>query len=275
MGSNIALLTSGCSYTSLRLTPNNWSKQLADDLEMVHLCKGRSGAGNQYIFESLVDSISSVKPETIGLVVAQWSGIDRYDLELVNSEYLHFHGYEYTGTTHIGKQGVMGDNPHRETIYDMISEQFENHKFQDVVAMYTRKKFRYAYALQQLCNSLNIKLVQFQGTEPWWVDDGFYLYKYPVGNDHQKLLDDYQRMVLKSKYAKKVNTFLNNDLTFCWNYELMRREGDGKKNPIYRVGYNSKDNWYVGYTGKLLFDWHPNELGHTVIKDMIKEHINR
>tara|TARA_B100000965_G_scaffold350196_1_gene323964 strand:+ start:157 stop:984 length:828 start_codon:yes stop_codon:yes gene_type:complete len=274
MGSNLVLLSSGCSYTDPKLTPNNWSRQLADDLEMLPLCKGRSGGGNQYIFESLVDSISSLKSETIGLVVAQWSGIDRYDLELVDDEYLHFHGYKYTGNAHKGRKGVLGADPHREAIYDMISRQFVNQNFEDVLDMYTRKKFRYAYALQQLCNSLNIKLVQFQGTEPWWIDDGFYFYDYEVGLNHQKVLDNYERMILKSKYAKKVNTFLNNDLNFCWNTELMRREGDGRENPIYRVGYKAKDNWYVGYTGKLTFDWHPNELGHTVIKDIIKEHIN-
>lgn len=294
MGDNLALLSSGCSFTSPRLIPNNWSKQLADDLEMLVLCKGRSGAGNQYIFESLVDSISSIKPETIGLVVAQWSGIDRYDLELVDDEYLHFHGYKYTGNAWKTEQKdviygdhwshkkfglednyqILGADPHREAVYNMISHQFVNQEFEDVIDMYTRKKFRYAYALQQLCNSLNIKLVQFQGTDPWWIDDGFYLYNYEVGLNRQKVLDNYERMILKSKYAKKLNTFLNNDLNFCWNTELMRREGDGRENPIYRVGYKAKDNWYVGYTGKLTFDWHPNELGHTVIKDMIKEHIN-
>jgi len=273
MGSNLALLSSGCSFTDQKLISDNWSRQLADDLEMLLLCKGRSGAGNQYIFESLVDSISSVKPETIGLVVAQWSGIDRYDLELVN-DHLHFHGYKYTGNSHKGREGVLGANPHRETIYNIISQQFVNQTFEDVIDMYTRKKFRYAYALQQLCNSLNIKLVQFQGTDPWWIDDGFYLYNYEVGLNHQKLLDDYERRVLKSKYVKKIDTFLNNDLNFCWDHKLKTMEGDARENPIYRVGYKAKDNWYVGYTGKLTFDWHPNELGHTVIKDIIKEHIN-
>ena len=154
-----ALLTSGCSWTDTRLTSNNWSRQLASDLEMIPLCKGMSGAGNQYIFESLVDSITSVKPETIGLVVAQWSQLDRYDVE--GSEWMRFPLYAWP------KKDRREFGYKREVFHDIISKSFNETTLEEMLYIWQRKQDRYSFALKQICKSLNIKLIEFQGTDKW------------------------------------------------------------------------------------------------------------
>jgi|TARA_B110000858_G_scaffold9529_1_gene9949 hypothetical protein len=230
-----ALLTSGCSWTDTRLTSNNWSRQLASDLEMIPLCKGMSGAGNQYIFESLVDSITSVKPETIGLVVAQWSQLDRYDVE--GSEWMRFPLYAWP------KKDRREFGYKREVFHDIISKSFNETTLEEMLYIWQRKQDRYSFALKQICKSLNIKLIEFQGTDKWC----------PVEHD--------------LKLANKSLKFECEE--WSWDKHLKDLEGSARDNPIYRVGYNQPSNWYVGYTGKLDFDWHPNELGHTVIKDIL------
>ena len=75
------------------------------------------------------------------------------------------------------------------------------------------------------------------------------------------------KSIFKAKY-------LGGSSLWSWDKHLKKLEGSAKDNPMYRIGYNQPSNFWVGYTGRLDFDWHPNELGHTVIKDLIKKELN-
>ena len=82
------LLVSGCSFTTdnfisiqhphMDTSWKKWPEILADELNMELLNLGRSGAGNEYIFNSLAEQIVDGKRE-IGLAIAAWSQAQRRD----------------------------------------------------------------------------------------------------------------------------------------------------------------------------------------------------
>jgi len=82
------LLVSGCSFTTdyyisrqhpqLDATWKKWPEILADELNMELLNLGKSGSGNEYIFNSLAEQIVDGKRE-IGLAIAAWSQAQRRD----------------------------------------------------------------------------------------------------------------------------------------------------------------------------------------------------
>jgi len=87
------LLASGDSYTDPNFISDfhpdldtswpMWPELLADKLDMQCVNLGKSGAGNEYIYSSLLDYITdpNLKKEDIGLVVAGWSQIQRKDYQ--------------------------------------------------------------------------------------------------------------------------------------------------------------------------------------------------
>lgn len=83
------LLVSGCSWgdkdfqsfyhADMDCSWPKWCDLIAEkyDMEIVNLCK--SGAGNEYIFSSLFDYITTHDTKNIGLVLAAWSQCQRRD----------------------------------------------------------------------------------------------------------------------------------------------------------------------------------------------------
>src|SRR6056300_763518 len=87
------LLVSGDSYTDqdwlsefhpeLDTSWPKWPEILAKKLNMNCVNLGKAGAGNEYIYSSLLDYISnpSISNDSIGLVIAGWSQIQRKDYQ--------------------------------------------------------------------------------------------------------------------------------------------------------------------------------------------------
>ncbi len=136
------LLVSGCSYTDPNwisdfhdIGPNAWpmwpeilAKKL--DMEVINLAK--SGAGNEYIYSSLLDKI--ITTDNIGLVMAAWSQSQRRDWK-VKSKW--FNNSEYCN--------MDIKRPNSNDMYAHVD-----------------KTLRYYYSLQELCKSKKIPLKQFQ-----------------------------------------------------------------------------------------------------------------
>ena len=87
------LLASGCSFTDTGwisdfhdIGPNAWSmwpELLAKKLDMQCINVAYSGAGNEYIYSSLLDAIMSILPtSSIGLVIPGWSQVSRRDWKI-------------------------------------------------------------------------------------------------------------------------------------------------------------------------------------------------
>ena len=129
------LLASGCSYTTDKYESAHhsdlvadwpkWPEMLADKLGMDCINVGQSGAGQEYIYTSIVNNINR---ENIGLVIAGWSRASRRDYYYQGKSYWH---------------------------NDTWDEKGDNYYFIDRTLMYQ-------YSFQQLCKSLNLKYKQVQ-----------------------------------------------------------------------------------------------------------------
>ena len=136
------LLTSGCSFTDQNFMSDfhpdmdtnwpMWPQLLAKKLDMNYINLGQSGAGNEYIYFSLLDEI--VKRDNIGLVIAGWTQSQRKDWRK--------NKIWYNNSAWCNRAiGALGTN-------DMYA--------------YVDKSLRYYYSLQQVCKSNKIPLKQFQ-----------------------------------------------------------------------------------------------------------------
>lgn len=86
------LLVSGCSCTDANfhsiMHPDldtswpKWPELLAEKLNMQCVNLAKSGAGNEYIYSSLLDYIRTHNKSNIGLVIAAWSQSQRKDFQV-------------------------------------------------------------------------------------------------------------------------------------------------------------------------------------------------
>ncbi len=85
------LIVSGCSFTDKNfesLHPDydcsfpKWPEILADNLGMDCINRGACGAGNHYIYSTLLDEIIRTPKEEIGLVIPAWSQVQREDYQV-------------------------------------------------------------------------------------------------------------------------------------------------------------------------------------------------
>ena len=129
------LLASGCSYTTHNYNSHyhtdmkcdwpKWPQILADKLGMDCINVGQSGAGQEYIYTSIVNNIHK---ENIGLVIAGWSRASRRD-------------YYYRGKAYWQN--------------DIWDEKGDNHYF-------INRSLMFQYSFQQLCKSFNLEYKHFQ-----------------------------------------------------------------------------------------------------------------
>ena len=135
------LLVSGDSWTDKSFIsdfhPNldtswpKWPEMLAKKLDMDCVNLGKMGAGNEYIFSSLLDEIVSL--DNIGLVIAAWSPCHRKDWRRYN----FWHNNAWDPNKEIG----INNND---------------------ITSHINKSFRYYYSLQEVCKSKKIPLKHFQ-----------------------------------------------------------------------------------------------------------------
>ena len=139
------LVASGCSWTDADFTSDHhpemicdwpkWPEILASKLDMKVINVGRCGSGNEGIYSRALDTIASLPPEEIGLVVIAWSQSQRRDFEF---ELMY---------------------NHKDTTKRWTNERVDS---KGDLYYYVRRSLRYMYSLQQVCESLNIPYKQFQ-----------------------------------------------------------------------------------------------------------------
>ena len=91
------LLVSGCSYTDKTFRSDfhphidtgwpKWPELLGKKLDMEVINYGYCGSGNEYIYSSLLDHLTSNPIENIGLVIPGWSRVPRRDFKVGNRKY--------------------------------------------------------------------------------------------------------------------------------------------------------------------------------------------
>lgn len=135
------LLVSGCSYTDKTFRsdfhPNidtgwpKWPELLGKKLDMDVVNYGYCGSGNEYIYSSLLDHLTSNPIKDIGLVIPGWSRVPRRDFNVGNRKY-----------------NIRWDN-HGDMKYFMI------------------KSLRYYYSLKEVCKSLKVPYKQIHILDPY------------------------------------------------------------------------------------------------------------
>ena len=258
------LLVGGDSWTDPDSVKDNWAEQLVNETDMLLINKAKVGYGNQAIFETLIEEIQKHKGKIKQLVVC-WSASDRYDIEVYNN-YLMYHGYSFKDENTPAKTIVPCYAPNISNMYNVLDKQFTD--VDNMLEVFINKTLRYAWLLEQICDKEGIPIIQFNGIDYIFESEHYKLYGKKLDKGIKNKVVD---IIKKSKY--KMKTYLGLDIAWCWDEELRKIEKD-EDISRYRVGYNRSSNWYMWNTGKLNFDWHPNKLGHTVIKDIIKNKIS-
>lgn len=132
------LIASGCSFTDENFLSAvhpemscdwpKWPELLAKKLDMNYINLGQNGAGNEYIYSTLLEQILKTKDKsTIGLVMAAWSQCQRKDYQI---------GNRWWKQKRIDPDG------------DVFS--------------FMKKDLRYMVSLQLICERFKIPLKQFQ-----------------------------------------------------------------------------------------------------------------
>ncbi|MAW01941.1 MAG: hypothetical protein CMI81_03545 [Candidatus Pelagibacter sp.] len=107
---------------------SKWPELLADKLNMECVNIAKSGAGNDYIYEALVDTLQNIDKDRIGLVIAAWSQCQRRSWQ--ESKRLSWKN---------SRVDTKGD-----------------------VFYWTKRTMRYWYSFQVLCERYNLPYKQFQ-----------------------------------------------------------------------------------------------------------------
>lgn len=145
------LLVSGCSYGDKNfyssLHPDidcswpKWPELLADklDMECINLC--RCGAGQEYIYSSIIDKLQTIDHSKIGLVIAAWSTAPRRD-------------YQNGNLNKTYKKYFQQDSNKRWS-NDMVDSRGDMEYWID-------RSLRYQYSFQTVCEYLNVPYKQLQ-----------------------------------------------------------------------------------------------------------------
>jgi hypothetical protein len=161
------MITSGCSFTE-SIRPNqekSWADYLAEKLGKKLTNYGRGGAGNEYIYNSVVDNLGT------DLVVVMWSCFDRWDFhkgsfelpyliedggsvprkdELVNTSTGEFEN------TYVADENIFSENI-AELSKVMLKNNLDDREYQ------IKKTIRWMVSLQHICEQKNIPLIQCLG----------------------------------------------------------------------------------------------------------------
>ncbi len=182
------LIVSGCSFTDKEFvsafSPEidcsfpKWPEILADKLDMEVVNLAFCGAGNEYIYSTLLDGIMNTPKEEIGLVLAAWSQAQREDYQKyvknASGQFSYDDKFNKKMRWHNIRHNRQGD-----IFYWMID---------------TLRKY---ISFQQLCKSYNIPYRQFQ------MIPAFEGYLHGLMKLDQEIFDNLDNQDFNAKYEYK------------------------------------------------------------------------
>ena len=238
-----------------------WPILLAKKLNMDIVSVAQSGAGNEQIYSSVLDYISSEGPDNIGMVITGWSKAERLDYEL----------------THYIKKGD-----------DFKSEYWHNTRVapRGDIHGWIKKSVRNFYSLQLLCEFHNIPYKQFQMISLF----SEYVSEYCSTDFKDKRLDCINSLIKCDQYDlinkenfigwpiyNEAGGFVVGDVTVHQDWKHYNKLTNNIPTSSY---YNSASNIPVkslntpnqDYVVSTL-DSHPNKAGHELIMEFIYENL--
>lgn len=173
------LLVSGCSFTTddynslfhpeEDMSWDKWPKILAKMLNMDYVNLAKSGAGNEYISNTIIDQIETMDKSKIGLVIPAWSQCRRRDYQMYSSR--------------------SKNTRWRSEMYDLFGD----------TRYWIRKSLKTYYFFQIYCDYYKIPYKQVQMIE---------LFKDNIEidfNEEKKEMDDF---TVDEMYYKKLKNFI-------------------------------------------------------------------
>ncbi len=269
------LLASGCSYTdkNYRSTTNPdidvnwpmWPELLARSFNMSCINLGKSGAGNGYIYSSLLDNILRRKDKSqIGLVVAGWSQCTRDD-------------WQYS-TTASNTRWVTNLNYEKGDIAGWVRKSLRNYMSLQIVCEHYKIPLLQTQLISMYANYINDKGLNPDGTirkhasmfqEPEWKRVGF-----SWSSEHDDLLystTDYHplekgvfKAILEYDDIINYNTFIGWPIAEKLGGYTMNVKACGTLND--RV----PDDYYISRE-----DGHPNARGQERIANFLEKEVEK
>jgi len=173
------LLVSGCSFTTddfnslfhpeEDMSWDKWPKILAKMLNMDYVNLAKSGAGNEFISNTIIDEIETMDKSKIGLVIPAWSQCRRRDYQMYSSR--------------------SKNTRWRSEMYDLFGD----------TRYWIRKSLKTYYFFQIYCDYYKIPYKQVQMIE---------LFKDNIEidfNEEKKEMDDF---TVDEMYYKKLKNFI-------------------------------------------------------------------
>jgi hypothetical protein len=275
------LLVSGCSYGDKMFTSAEhpdidcswpkWPELLADklDMECINLC--RCGAGQEYIYNSIIDKLQTIDHSKIGLVIAAWSTAPRRDYQngYINKSYKKY----------------FQQNPQKKWSNDMVDSRGDMEYWID-------RSLRYQYSFQTVCEHLNLPYKQIQMVHLF---TGFLIQsilhkKIIAKNDpegpYNKLTHtfdqlkfsqyvhhkDLQMTELEKEWTNKKHNELIQYIHHSPYYEKMNSNFIGWPTDK-RLGGFSMNNIFNSDERISPIDWHPNQKGQIKITEYIYDRL--
>lgn len=264
------LIASGCSYTDEKYISFDkdipeteqsgwdfWPKIMADELGLDYINKARAGAGNQHVFNSLIEEIIKYG-DRVHTVAVLWTGSDRLPLfdhwlnpivELQDNkrmgwpdDYDPFLWQEYTGIGKVSKKYFASKSFSKKCWKTMIQD-----------------PLKYMAALIDLCRSRDIKLIMGQGIMyynnvllDFALEDGNILHQNYI-NENEAI--EYFLNNPMFSYLEK-----NKDIFVGW--PLLNKLGGTN----FEVHRHNKEEYFISKK-----DRHPNAKGQKLFADIFLE----
>ena len=212
-----------------------WPELLGEMLDMDVINLGLSGTGNEYIYNSLIDNLSTI--DNIGLTVSCWSSHDRLDFNFPQAcktlriDTNNFEHWLYTGWPERVK------NKYKPVVDSMLEKNMVSSEYNFF------KSLRWYHAYQNFCEVNNISYLQCSAILG--------------GSGSANVKNNVKSMMLDHPifYQIKEDNFIG------W--------------PIFNSlgGFNMDDK--IGDNRVSEEDYHPNAKGHKIMADILYKHYKR
>ncbi len=237
------LIVSGCSFTTDDYKSmhhpekdfpfDKWPKVLAKMLNMDYINLGQSGAGNEFIHNTIVDQIETMDKSKIGLVIPAWSQCRRRDYQV-----------------HYNRAGKA---VWRHEMHDLFGD----------TKYWIKRSFSTYYFFQVYCEYYKVPYRQVQMIELFKDND-------EVNNDYRYVeknlkklrvnkREEYDKFATSLLYYKKLKNFIGETSGILSLQDVLT---DNRQNKEILKSFCISPE-----------DWHPGEHGHYLIAKYIYENI--
>lgn len=275
------LIVSGCSFTDKNFesmsSPDydcsfpKWPELLAKKLDMDCINLGSMGAGNNYIYSTLLEEITRTPKDEIGLVLAAWSQVNREDYQ-----------------TYVDEQPSLS---HRDNFNKNMVWRNKRIGRQGDLFYWIKDTLRHYISLENLCKNHNLPYKQFQ------MINAFESFLHGLSKTDFEVVANLDNPLFVKRY--KYSDITDNDLIVCLNLFLEYEKIIDTKNFIgypptqYLGGHtieekclgskskNANYTWpvehdYDAEQKELViseYDFHPNKKGHEKIAEFIYDRL--